>query len=161
MLVLAWVWWFAVEINALTFWCCRNRFQSDFHSRSLYHAYTAKLKNTFMHAFSSLKISTWGILHYDTLILLIINYCKLFVLLGIDDIISVLQPFRLRLYGRVLQVEDIDLMKKCMEYEVWSGCFQSKGSIKEDLDRGCAKKTVKGVNWAGMMLWIMVDGGSW
>jgi len=38
--------------------------------------------------------------------------------LRLDDIISVLQQNRLRLYGHVLQKEDNDWMKKCMEYEV-------------------------------------------
>jgi len=38
--------------------------------------------------------------------------------LGLDDIISVLQQNRLRWYGHVLQKEDNDWVKKCMEYEV-------------------------------------------
>jgi len=38
--------------------------------------------------------------------------------LGSDDIISVLQQNRLRWCGRVLQKEDSDWVKKCMEYEV-------------------------------------------
>ena len=38
--------------------------------------------------------------------------------LVIDDIISVLQLNRLRWYGHVLQKEDYDWVKKCMEYEV-------------------------------------------
>jgi len=38
--------------------------------------------------------------------------------LGTDDIILVLQQNRLRWYGRVLQKEDTDWVKKCMEYEV-------------------------------------------
>jgi len=38
--------------------------------------------------------------------------------LGIDDIILILQQNRLRCYGHVLQKEDTDWMKKCMEYEV-------------------------------------------
>jgi len=38
--------------------------------------------------------------------------------LGLDDIISVLQQNRLQLYGHVLQKEDNDCVKKCMEYEV-------------------------------------------
>jgi len=40
------------------------------------------------------------------------------VRLGLDDIISVLQQNRLRWYGHVLQKEDNDWVKKCMEYEV-------------------------------------------
>jgi len=38
--------------------------------------------------------------------------------LGIDDITLVFQQNRLRWYGRVLQKEDDDWVKKCMEYEV-------------------------------------------
>jgi len=38
--------------------------------------------------------------------------------LGLDDIISVLQPNRLRWYGHVLRKEDNDWVKKCMDYEV-------------------------------------------
>ena len=38
--------------------------------------------------------------------------------LGIDDIILVLQQNRLRWYGHVLRKEDIDWVKKCMEYEM-------------------------------------------
>jgi len=38
--------------------------------------------------------------------------------LGLDDIISVLQQNRLRLYGHMLRKEDSDWLKKCTEYEV-------------------------------------------
>jgi len=38
--------------------------------------------------------------------------------LGLDDVILVLQQNRLRWYGHVLQKEDNDWVKKCMEYEV-------------------------------------------
>jgi len=38
--------------------------------------------------------------------------------LGIDDIILMLQQNRLQWYGHVLQKEDNDWVKKCMEYEV-------------------------------------------
>jgi len=38
--------------------------------------------------------------------------------LGMDDIILILQQNRLRWYGRVLQKEDTDWVKKCMEYDV-------------------------------------------
>jgi len=37
---------------------------------------------------------------------------------GLDDIISVLQQNRLQTYGHVLQKENNDWVKKCMEYEV-------------------------------------------
>jgi len=38
--------------------------------------------------------------------------------LGIDYITLILQQNRLRWYGHVLQKEDTDWVKKCMEYEV-------------------------------------------
>jgi len=38
--------------------------------------------------------------------------------LGIDDIILIIQQNRLRWYGHVLQKEDNEWVKKCMEYEV-------------------------------------------
>jgi len=38
--------------------------------------------------------------------------------LGIDDVISVLQQYRSQSYRYVLQKEDNDWVKKCMEYEV-------------------------------------------
>jgi len=38
--------------------------------------------------------------------------------LGIDDIIIILQQNRLQWYEHVLQKEDTDWVKKCMEYEV-------------------------------------------
>jgi len=38
--------------------------------------------------------------------------------LGLDDITSALQQNRLQWYGHVLQKEDNDLVKKCMEYEM-------------------------------------------
>jgi len=41
-------------------------------------------------------------------------------ILGLDDIISVLQQNKLQWYGHVLQKEDNDWVKKCMEYEVES-----------------------------------------
>jgi len=38
--------------------------------------------------------------------------------LGVDDIALVLQQNRLRWYSHVLQKDDDDWVKKCMEYEV-------------------------------------------
>jgi len=42
--------------------------------------------------------------------------------LGSGDTVSVVQQNRLRRYGHVLQKDDSDWMKKCMEHEVkvWS-----------------------------------------
>ena len=48
------------------------------------------------------------------------SVCVLRERLGIVDITSQLQQNRLRWYGHVLQKEDNDWVKKCMEYEVVS-----------------------------------------
>ena len=59
--------------------------------------------------------------------------------LGIVDITSLLQQNRLRWYGHVLQKEDNDWVKKCMEYEVVSS--RPRGMPKrtwlEVLQRDC------------------------
>ena len=73
----------------------------------------------------------------------------------IDDIILILQQNRLRWYGHVLQKEDTDWAKKCMEYEVdqtgrgkrlckkTANC-QARNLNKEDaMDRGRWKKLIK------------------
>ena len=44
--------------------------------------------------------------------------CELRERLGIDDTALALQQNKLRWYGHVLQKEDDDWVKKCMEYEV-------------------------------------------
>jgi len=53
--------------------------------------------------------------------------------LGLDDIISVLQENRLRWYGHVLQKDDNDWVKNCMEYEV--EVSRSRGRPKRTLNR--------------------------
>jgi len=80
--------------------------------------------------------------------------------LGIDDIIFILQPNRLRWYGHVLRKEDTDWVNKCMEYEVegsiprgrrkrtWTEVVQkdcqARNLNKEDaMDRGRWKKLIK------------------
>ena len=80
--------------------------------------------------------------------------------LGIDYIILILQQNRLRWYGHVLQKEDTDWVKKCMEYEVegsrpigrpkrtWKEVVQkdcqARNLNKEDaMDRGRWKKLIK------------------
>ena len=57
--------------------------------------------------------------------------------LGIDDIISILQQSRLRLYGHVLRKEDTDWVKKCMEYDVEGSRPRGR---PEDMESGCAKR---------------------
>jgi len=62
--------------------------------------------------------------------------------LNIDDIALVLQQNRLRWYWHVLQREDDDWVKKCMEYEVEG------------------PRPTGNVNWTKRLLWIAVNGGS-
>ena len=77
--------------------------------------------------------------------------------LRLDDIILVLQQNRLRWYGHVLQKEDNDWVKKCMEYEVEGA--RPRGSPKKTW-REIVEKTVKCVNGTGRISWIVLDGGS-
>jgi len=79
---------------------------------------------------------------------------------GIDDIILILQQNKLRWYGHVLQKEDTDWVKKCMEYKVggsrprgrpkrtWTEVVQkdcqARNLNKEDAkNRGRWKKLIK------------------
>jgi len=57
--------------------------------------------------------------------------------LGLDDIILVLQQNRWRWFGHVLQKEDNDWEKKCMEYEVEDA--RSRNSPKKT-ERDCGKR---------------------
>jgi len=63
--------------------------------------------------------------------------------LGVDDVALVLQQNRLHRYGHVLQKEDNDWVKKCMEYEV-------EGPREEEDQRvpgeRLSKRTVKHIN---------------
>jgi len=77
--------------------------------------------------------------------------------LEIDDIISVLQQNRLRWYEHVLQNEDNDWVKKCMEYEVEDSRPRGrpKRTWRELVQKDCqAHELNRG------MLWIIVGGGS-
>ena len=60
--------------------------------------------------------------------------------LGIGDIILILQQNRLRWYGHVLRKEDTDWVKKCMELEYEVDGSRVRGRLKEDMERGCAKR---------------------
>jgi len=57
----------------------------------------------------------------------------------------------------VLQKEDTDWVKKCMEYEVEGST--PRGRPKEDIERGCAKG-LPSTQFEWRMLWIVVDGRS-
>ena len=90
--------------------------------------------------------------------------------LGIDDIISVLQPNRLWWYGHVWWKDDDDWVKKCMEYEVEGprsrGRPQQRGPGEENdcqtwklnkedaMDHRRWRKLIKDVWWTG---WVWVD----
>ena len=76
---------------------------------------------------------------------------------GLDDIISVLQQNRLRWYGHVLQKEDNDWVKKCMEYEVEGA--RPRGRPKKTW-REIVERTFRHVHLTERMPWIMIDGGS-
>ena len=88
--------------------------------------------------------------------------------LGIDDIILILQQNRLRWYGHVLQKEDNDWVKKCMEYEVegsrprgrpkrtWrevvqKDCQAHNLNRENAMDRGRWKKLIK-IGWSGWLV---------
>jgi len=76
--------------------------------------------------------------------------------LGIDDIlvILILQQNRLRWYGHVLQKEDTDWVKKCVEYEVEGS--RPRGRPKRTW-KEVVQKDAKHVIWTSRMLWIVVD----
>jgi len=58
---------------------------------------------------------------------------------GLDDIVSVLQQNRLRLYGHVLRKQDNDWVKKCMEYEMEGvrSTGRPKGTRREIVRKDC------------------------
>ena len=64
-------------------------------------------------------------------------------ILGLDDIISILQQNMLRWYGHVVRKEDNDWVKKCMEYEVVGA--MSRGRPKKTWTE-IVEKTVRHVN---------------
>jgi len=65
--------------------------------------------------------------------------------LGLDDIILVLQQNRLRWYGCVLQKDDNDWVKKCMEYKVEGAMPRGrpKKTWREIVEKDCQ---VRGLN---------------
>jgi len=64
--------------------------------------------------------------------------------LGIDDIILILQQNRLQWYGHVLQKEDTDWVKKCMEYEVEGSRPRSrpKSTWREVVRKDCQARSL-------------------
>jgi len=67
--------------------------------------------------------------------------------LGIVEIILILQQNRLRWYGHVLQKEDTDWVKKCMEYEV-------EGSRPRGRQRGHGERLRKKVGECFFWYWL-------
>jgi len=59
--------------------------------------------------------------------------------LGLDDIISLLQHNKLRLYGHVLRKEDDDWVKKCLEYELEGARPRGrpKKTLSEIVEKDC------------------------
>jgi len=64
--------------------------------------------------------------------------------LGLDDIISVLQQNMWQWYGHMLQKEDNDWVKKCMEYKV--GVPGQEEDQRKLGERDCGKETVRHVS---------------
>ena len=64
--------------------------------------------------------------------------------LGIDDIVLILQQYRLRWYGDVLRKEDVDWAKKCMEYEVEGSRLRGrpKTTWKEVVQKDCQARNL-------------------
>jgi len=62
--------------------------------------------------------------------------------LGIDDIILILQKNRLWWYGHVLQKEDTDWVKKCMEYEVEGSRPRGKRTCREVVQKDCQARNL-------------------
>jgi len=96
----------------------RGRLDSSFVQRSMLHGsetWPVRNENEVALQWAEMRIVRWmcGIKLQDR-----VPSKGLRERLGLDDIISVLQQNRLRWYGHVLQKEDSDLVKKCMEYQV-------------------------------------------
>jgi len=75
--------------------------------------------------------------------------------LGIDYIILILQQNRTQLYGHVLQKEDTDWVKKCMEYEVEGSRPRSrtKRTWREVVQKDCQARNLNRVD--------VMDHGRW
>ena len=72
-----------------------------------------------------------------------------------DDIILILQQNRLQSYGHVLQKDDIDWVKKCMEYEV--ECSRPRGRPK----RTCREVVQKDCQARNLNKEDAMDRGRW
>ena len=115
-----------------------------------------------------------GALQYNTILTFIVSTCGIKLKdrfpskelreerLGIDDIPLVLQQNRLHWYGHLLQKEDDDCVKKCMEYEAesprprgrpkrtWTevvkkDCLARKLNKEDTMDRSKWRKLTKDV----------------
>jgi len=77
--------------------------------------------------------------------------------LELEDIISVLQRNRLRLYGHVLRKEDNDWVKKCMECEVEGSRPRGrpKKTLREIVEKDCRARDLN-----TRMPWFVVEGES-
>ena len=77
--------------------------------------------------------------------------------LGVDDIALVLQQNSLRWYGHVLQKDDDDWVKKCMEHEV-EGSRPRGRPKKTRPGKRLYVRTVKHVSWIKRMPWTVANG---
>ena len=66
--------------------------------------------------------------------------------LGIDDTILVLQQNRLQWYGHMLQKEDTDWVKKCIEYKVEGSRLRGrpKRTWREVVQKDCQARKLNG-----------------
>ena len=114
------------------------------------------------------KRSCWN---FSSAMWLLICTWELFILTYLDDIMLILHQNRLWWYGHVLRKEDMDWVKKCMEYEVDGSRPRGRQKrmwweVVQQVDqRGhgqrLCKKIAKHAIWTRRMLSIVVDGRSW
>jgi len=78
--------------------------------------------------------------------------------LGVDDIALILQQNRLRWYGHVLRKDDVDWMKKCMEYEVEGSRPRGrpKRTWKEVVQEDCQARKLNKVDAVDHCKWRKV-----
>jgi len=76
--------------------------------------------------------------------------------LGLDDIILELQQNRLRWYGHMLQKEDNDWVKKCMEYKVEGAKPRGrpKKTWREIVEKGCQTCGLNGEDAMDCIRWM-------
>jgi len=85
--------------------------------------------------------------------------------LGIDDIILIVQQHRLRWYGHVLRKQDIDWVKKCVQYKVEGSKPRdiTKRTWREVVQKDCQAHNLNREDamdrgrWKKLIDWMMVQ----